>query len=77
VDVRAGRMTRVVLGHVGVEQGTAVRTLARDEWPSGLVAYLGCLEPHLEALAMDPSPADGTYEAAYSFPGLPGGSPTP
>jgi hypothetical protein len=77
VDVRAGRMTRVVLGHVGVEQGAAVRTLERNEWPSGLVTYLACLEPHLEALPMDPSPADGTYEAAYSFPGLPGGSPTP
>jgi hypothetical protein len=71
VEVRSGRMARVGLGHVGLEpeSGGEARTLAEAEWPRELTAYVTCLAPHLQAVAMAPSPADGTYEPAYSFGG--------
>jgi hypothetical protein len=79
VELKAGRMTRVGLGHVGVEPEGAreARTLAKKGWPRELTSYVVCLEPHLEAVVMDPSPADGSYEPLYSFSGSPAGRATP
>jgi hypothetical protein len=79
VEVRAGRMTRAGLAHAGVEPGTAGegRSLAREQWPRELTAYVSCLEPHLKAVVMAPSPADGAYEPVYSFGGQPSGRPAP
>jgi hypothetical protein len=79
VDVEGGRITRVGLGHVGVEpaDGTAARTLANAQWPRELAAYVTCLAPHLEAVAMNPAPADGSYEPAYAFSGREDGRPAP
>ncbi len=79
IEVKAGRMTRVGLGHVGLEPETAgeAKTLAEAQWPRELTAYATCLAPHLLAVAMSPSPADGSYEPVYSFGGRPAGRPGP
>ena len=71
IEVKAGRMAHVGLGHVGLEPETAgeVKTLAEAQWPRELTAYATCLAPHLLAVAMSPSPADGSYEPVYSFGG--------
>ena len=79
IEVKAGRMTRVGLRHVGLEpegEGEA-KTLAEPQWPRDLTAYAACLAPHLQAVAMAPSPADGSYEPAYSFGGRAAGRPAP
>ena len=79
IEVKAGRMTRVGLGHVGLEPETGgeARTLAEKQYPRELTAYVTCLAPHLQAVAMTPSPADGSYEPVYSFGGQAAGRPTP
>jgi hypothetical protein len=79
IEVKGGRMTRVGVGHVGVEPAGAseARTLAAGQWPRELTAYVACLEPHLKAVAMAPSPADGAYEPVYNFGGQAGGRPAP
>jgi hypothetical protein len=79
IEVKAGRMTRVGLGQVGIEPegGGNARTLASKARPRELTSYAACLEPHLEAVVMDPSPADGSYEPLYSFSGSPAGRATP
>jgi hypothetical protein len=79
IDVEGGRITRVGLEHVGVEpaDGTAARTLAKAHWPRELAAYVACLGPHLEAVEMNPAPADGSYEPAYAFSGREDGRPAP
>jgi hypothetical protein len=79
IDVKAGRMTRVGLGHVGLEPEAAgeAKTLAEPQWPRELTAYATCLAPHLQAVAMAPSPADGSYEPVYSFGGRAAGRPAP
>ncbi len=79
IEVKGGRMTRVGVGHVGVEPAVAgeARTLAAAQWPRELTDYVACLEPHLKAVAMAPSPADGTYEPVYSFGEREGGRPGP
>jgi len=79
IEVKGGRMTRVGLGHVGLEPatGTEARTLAAAQWPPELTAYVACLAPHLQAVAMAPSPADGGYEPVYSFGGRAAGRPAP
>ncbi len=79
VDVRGGRITRVGLGHVGVEPagGTEARTLAKAQWPREITGYVTCLGPHLEAMEMDPAPADGSYEPAYAFSGRVDGRAAP
>jgi hypothetical protein len=79
VEVKGGRMTRVGLGHVGLEPpGTSeTRPLAAAQWPRELTAYVECLAPHLQAVEMAPSPSDGTYEPAYSYGGRPDGRPAP
>ena len=53
------------------------RTLAQAQWPRELTAYVTCLAPHLQAVAMAPSPADGSYEPVYSFGGQAAGRPAP
>jgi len=79
IEVKAGRMTRVGLGHVGLEPETAgeAKTLAQAQWPRELTAYAACLAPHLQTVAMAPSPADGAYEPVYSFGGQAAGRPGP
>jgi hypothetical protein len=79
VEVKGGRIARVGLAHAGVEPAGAAgaRTLAEAQWPRELTGYVECLGPHLEAVEMDPSPADGSYEPAYAFEGRPEGRPAP
>ena len=78
IEVKAGRMTRLGLGHVGLEPaGGEERTLREAQWPRELTAYVACLGPHLRAVAMAPSPADGVYEPVYSFGGQAAGRPAP
>jgi hypothetical protein len=79
VEVKAGRMVRVGLGHVGLEPeaGGEARTLAEAQRPRELVAYVSCLAPHLGSVEMAPSPADGVYEPVYTFGGRPTGRPAP
>jgi hypothetical protein len=79
VEVRGGRMTRVGLGHVGIDRAGAneARPLAAAQWPSELESYVTCLAPHLQAVPMAPSPADGSYEPEYSYGGREGGRPGP
>lgn len=75
VEVRAGRIVRVGLGQAGLGPEDGLQPLAPSEWPRELTEYVACLTPHLKAVAMDPAPADGSYEPAYSFGGRPGGRP--
>jgi len=79
IEVKKGRMARVGLGHIGLEAEAAgkARTLAESQWPRELTAYVACLAPHLQAVAMAPSPADGAYEPVYSFGGQAAGRPAP
>jgi hypothetical protein len=77
VEVRQGRIVRVGLGHAGLEEQGSVQPLAPSELPKELTEYVACLAPHLEAVEMDPAPADGSYEPAYSFGGQPAGKPRP
>ncbi len=79
VEVKGGRMTRVTLGHVGVEPAgaTEARPLATAQWPRELTGYVTCLAPHLQAASMDAAPADGSYEPAYAFGGREDGRPAP
>ncbi|HYN05227.1 MAG TPA: hypothetical protein VE359_22450 [Vicinamibacteria bacterium] len=75
IEVKAGRMTRVALGHVGHggEAGGEPHEIPGAQWPRELTAYVACLEPHLKSVAMAPSPTDGTYAPVYSFSGNPAG----
>jgi hypothetical protein len=79
IEVKGGRMVRVGVGHVSLEPEGAreARTLAKAQWPRELTAYATCLDPHLRAVAMAPSPADGAYEPVYSFGGPAAGQPAP
>ncbi len=79
VDVKGGRITRVGLENVGVEPagGATARTLARAQWPVEITGYVKCLAPHLEAVEMDPAPADGSYAPAYAFSGRAAGRAAP
>jgi hypothetical protein len=75
IEVKAGRMTRVGLGHVGhgPEGSDQTHPIPPAQWPRELTGYVSCLEPHLKTLVMAPSPADGTYEPVYTFSGSPTG----
>jgi hypothetical protein len=79
IEVRGGRMTRVDLAHAGLEPPGAseARPLSTAQWPRELSAYVTCLAPHLQAVTMAPSPADGSYEPAYSFGGREAGRRAP
>jgi hypothetical protein len=67
VDVRAGRMTQTHLAWAGVRARSEIRRL--ESVPPELTAYVSCLTPRLEAVRMDPAPADGTYQPEYGYPG--------
>jgi hypothetical protein len=71
LEVKGGRMTKVGLAHVTVEPTGAseARPLGEAQWPRELTAYVECMAPHLEAVAMDPAPADGSYEPVYAYGG--------
>jgi hypothetical protein len=77
IEVKGGRMTRVGIGHAGLEGKERMRPLAPSEWPGELTGYVACLTPHLKAVAMDPAPAEGLYEPTYSFAGRPDGRRAP
>lgn len=79
IEVKAARITRVSLGHVGLEPAGASEAspLAPAQWPRELTGYVTCLAPHLRAVTMAPSPADGSYEPVYTFGGNPTGRPAP
>ncbi len=79
VDVKGGRITGVGLGNVGVEPAAEAeaRTLAKPQWPRELTGYVTCIGPHLEAVEMDPAPADGSYDPAYAFGGREDGRAAP
>jgi hypothetical protein len=77
IEVANGRMTRVALSEVAVQDSRGRRPLSKAQRPPEVAGYLACLEPHLKAVAMSPAPADGLYEPAYSFGGQPKGKPAP
>ena len=79
IEVKTGQMTRVGLGHVGLQPETAgeAKALAEAKWPRELTTYVACLAPHLQAVAMTPSPADGSYEPGYTFGGRAAGRAAP
>jgi hypothetical protein len=77
LEVKEGRIVRVVLGHVGLGPEEQLQSLGPSQWPRELTGYVACLAPHLEAVVMDPAPTDGAYEPAYSFAGRPGGRAEP
>jgi hypothetical protein len=79
IEVRSGRIAQVRLGHVGLEPeaGGEARTLAGKQVPPELTTYVTCLGPHLQAVAMAPAPADGSYEPVYTFSGQPAGRAAP
>jgi len=79
IEVKGGRMTRIGVGHVGLQREASgeSRPLAEGQWPRELGTYVTCLAPHLQAVTMAPSPADGGYEPIYTFSGDPAGRPAP
>jgi hypothetical protein len=77
IEVARGRIARVGLGEVALETPVGRLSLLKRQWPAELAAYVACLEPHLKAVEMSPSPADGAYQPFYSFAGRPDGKPVP
>jgi len=77
IEVKGGRMTRVGLSEVAVQDSSGRRALSLAKRPPEVAGYLSCLEPHLKAVVMSPAPADGLYEPAYSFGGQPSGRAVP
>jgi hypothetical protein len=71
IEVQGGRMTTAHLAWIGTRVGEEVRPLPAA--PPELVAYVECLRPLLQAVRMDPTPADGVYQPEYSYPGHPTG----
>jgi hypothetical protein len=69
IPVERGRMRTVSLASARLERPGGPNTLAAAEWPQALTGYVACLEPFLTAIAMRPAPADGSYDAEYSFGG--------
>jgi len=67
IEVRAGRMTEVHLAWAGVRHADDIHRL--EPPPPELRAYVECLTPRLQAVAMEPAPVDGTYQPEYSYPG--------
>jgi hypothetical protein len=67
IEVSGGRMTKVHLAWVGTRVGEEIRPLPSA--PPELTAYAECMKPILEAVRMDPPPADGVYQPEYSYPG--------
>ena len=77
IEVKGGRMARVALSEVAVQDSSGRRALSPANRPPEVAGYLACLEPHLKVVLMSPAPADGLYEPAYSFGGQPSGRPAP
>jgi len=77
IDVASGRITRVGVAEAAIEAPLGRLSLLKTQWPPQLPAYVACLAPHLQAVVMDPAPADGTYQPFYSYAGRPGGQPLP
>lgn len=77
IEVKGGRMPRVALSEVAVQDAGGRRALSLAQRPPEVAGYLACLEPHLKAIVMSPAPADGLYEPAYSYGGRPSGRPAP
>jgi hypothetical protein len=77
IEVKGGRMTRVALSEVAVQDSRGRRALSLAKRPPEVAGYLSCLEPQLKVVVMSPAPADGLYEPAYSFGGQPSGRPAP
>ena len=77
IEVKGGRMTRVALSEVAVQDSRGRRALSLAKRPPEVAGYLACLEPHLKSVVMSPAPADGLYEPAYSFGGQPSGRAVP
>lgn len=71
IEARGGRMTEVHLAWAAVQHAGETHPLQPP--PPELSAYVECLAPRLQAVVMDPPPADGTYQPEYSHPGRPGG----
>jgi hypothetical protein len=65
IEIRDGRVADAHLAWAGVRHGDEIH---RIEAPPELTAYAECLEPRLEAVAMAPAPADGTYRPEYGYP---------
>ena len=77
IDVARGRITRVGVAEAAIEAPLGRLSLLKRQWPPELTAYVSCLAPHLQAVVMDPAPADGGYQPFYSYAGHPGGQPLP
>jgi hypothetical protein len=77
IDVAGGRITRVGVAEAAIEAPLGRLALLKRQWPPELPAYVACLAPHLQAIVMDPAPADGAYQPFYSYAGRPGGQPLP
>jgi hypothetical protein len=77
VEVKGGRMTRVGLRHAAIGAEDRSRELTAAQVPRDLVAYVECLSPHLRAVVMSPSPADGVYEPVYQYAGMAAGRVAP
>jgi hypothetical protein len=71
IETRGGRMTKVHLAWAAAQHSGGVHRLQPP--PPELSAYVDCLTPRLQAVVMDPPPADGTYQPEYSYPGQPTG----
>lgn len=69
IGVERGRMRSVVLASAQLERPDGPSALPAAEWPQALTGYVSCLAPFLTALPMRPAPADGSYDADYSFGG--------
>ena len=67
IEARGGRMTEVHLAWAGVRHADDMHRLQPP--PPELGAYVQCLAPRLQAVVMDPAPADGAYQPEYSYPG--------
>ncbi|MCG6926936.1 MAG: hypothetical protein LJF30_16720 [Acidobacteria bacterium] len=71
IEAQGGRMTKVHLAWAAVQHAQDRHRL--EPPPPELSGYVECLTPRLQAVVMDPAPADGTYQPEYSYPGVPGG----
>ena len=71
VSVRMGRKLDGVSSHM-TNYDEKYRFLPSDEpeaTKEEALAYAACLAPRLQAVTMEPSPSDGTYQPEYSYPG--------
>ena len=67
IEVQGGRMAETHLAWAGARVGDELQRLQPP--PPELTTYAECLIPRLQAVVMDPPPADGAYQPEYSYPG--------